>query len=63
MKSESGCVTHLYAQVSDLFFVVAVWIEDMFKYFIIIVRLFMAFLESLVHWCAYESCFVVLVQV
>ena len=34
----------------------------MFKYFIIIVRLFINFLQALVHWCAYESCFVVLVQ-
>ena len=34
----------------------------MFKYFIIIVLLFITFLQALVHWCAYESCFVVLVQ-
>ena len=34
----------------------------MFKYFIIIVLLFISFLQALVHWCAYESCFVVLVQ-
>ena len=35
----------------------------MFKYiFIIIVCLFITFLQALVHWCAYESCFVVLVQ-
>ena len=26
MKSESGCVTHHYAKISDLFFVVDVWI-------------------------------------
>ena len=34
----------------------------MLKYFIIIVLLFMTFLQALVHRCAYESCFVVLVQ-
>ena len=35
----------------------------MFKYFIIILRLFITFLQALVHWCAYESCFVVSVEV
>ena len=38
------------------------WYSCTFKYFIIIVCLFITFLQALVHWCAYESCFLVLVQ-
>ena len=34
----------------------------MFKYFIIIVLLFISFLQALVHLCSYISCFVVSIQ-
>ena len=34
----------------------------MFKYFIIIVCLFLTFLQALVRWSSHESCFVVSVQ-
>ena len=41
-----------------LFYFIWLRYSCMFKHFIIIVHLFITFLQALVHWFAYESCFV-----